>query len=65
VEIPTTHEITAYRLDGGDQGVLEQLVPLIQRELHRLARGYLAKERLDHIQGARALIHETYHSDAN
>jgi RNA polymerase sigma-70 factor, ECF subfamily len=58
----TTHEITNLLLawSEGDRGALDQLAPLVQAELHRLAKGYLAKERRDHILQTTALIHEAY-----
>jgi RNA polymerase sigma-70 factor (ECF subfamily) len=58
----TTHEITKLLLawSEGDREALDQLAPLVQAELHRLAKGYLAKERRDHILQTTALIHEAY-----
>src|SRR4029453_5871428 len=32
---------------NGDDGALEQLVPLVEVELRRLARGYMARKRPD------------------
>ena len=32
----------------GDQGALDKLMPLVYRELHRLAQGYMAQERPGH-----------------
>ena len=32
----------------GDDGALEQLTPLVEAELRRLARAYMARERRDH-----------------
>jgi RNA polymerase sigma factor (TIGR02999 family) len=60
--MPTTHEITNLLIAWceGDREALDQLAPLVQSELHRLARGYLAKERPGHILQATALIHEAY-----
>jgi RNA polymerase sigma factor (TIGR02999 family) len=60
--MPTTHEITNLLIawSEGDQEALDQLAPLVQSELHRLARGYLAKERPGHILQATALVHEAY-----
>ena len=58
----TTHEITNLLLawSKGDREALDQLVQLVDAELHRLARGYLAKERPGHILQTTALIHEAY-----
>jgi hypothetical protein len=37
---------------GGDHAAYESLVPLVEAELHRLARSYMARERRDHtLQG--------------
>src|SRR5262249_31787983 len=39
---------------------LDQLAPLVQAELHRLAKSYLAKERPGHILQTTGLIQEAY-----
>jgi RNA polymerase sigma factor (TIGR02999 family) len=44
----------------GDQAALERLTPLVYRELHRLAKGYLRQERPGHILQTTALINEAY-----
>lgn len=44
----------------GDQSALEQLTPLVYRELHRLAHGYLAGERQGHILQTTALVNEAF-----
>jgi len=58
----TTREITKLLVawSEGDREALDQLVPLVQSELHRLAKGYLARERQGHILQTTALIHEAY-----
>ena len=45
---------------GGEQGALDQLVPLVYDELRRLARRYLRRERPDHTLQTTALVHEAY-----
>jgi RNA polymerase sigma factor (TIGR02999 family) len=45
---------------GGDRDALEQLLPLVYRELHTLAERYLRRERSDHTLQATALVHEAY-----
>jgi RNA polymerase sigma factor (TIGR02999 family) len=45
--------------DGDDQA-LEQLVPLVEAELRRLARGYMAGERRGHTLQATALVNEAF-----
>jgi RNA polymerase sigma factor (TIGR02999 family) len=44
----------------GDEGALEQLVPLVEVELRRLARGYMARERPDHTLQTTALVNEAF-----
>jgi RNA polymerase sigma factor (TIGR02999 family) len=44
----------------GDDGALEQLVPLVEVELRRLARGYMARERPDHTLQTTALVNEAF-----
>lgn len=44
----------------GDQSALEQLTPLVYRELHRLAHGYLAGERHGHVLQTTALVNEAF-----
>lgn len=62
--MPSTspHEITqwlqAWR--NGDQAALEQLLPVVYQELHKLAHAYLNRERSDHTLQPTALIHEAY-----
>ena len=44
----------------GDQAALDQLMPLVYAELHRLAASYLARERSDHTLQPTALVNEAY-----
>jgi RNA polymerase sigma factor (TIGR02999 family) len=44
----------------GDEVALEQLVPVVYRELRRMARRYMAAERPDHTLQASALVNEAY-----
>src|SRR5215211_5572183 len=44
----------------GDQDALTQLTPLVYRELHRLAHGYLAGERRGHVLQTTALVNEAF-----
>lgn len=44
----------------GDQGALENLLPLVYRELHRIAHRYLSRERGEHTLQTTALVHEAY-----
>ena len=44
----------------GDEIALENLAPLVHAELHRLARGYMKRERENHVLQTSALINEAY-----
>jgi RNA polymerase sigma factor (TIGR02999 family) len=44
----------------GDRAALERLLPLVERELHRLAHAYMRREHLDHTLQTTALINETF-----
>ncbi len=48
------------RWSQGDQVALSLLVPIVYQELHRLAQGYLRRERSDHTLQPTALINEAY-----
>lgn len=48
------------RWKAGDQGALEQLVPLVYQELREIARYHLLRERPDHTLQSAALVHEAY-----
>ena len=56
------HEITgllqAWR--SGDQAALNELVPLVYAELHRLAHLYMVRERSGHTLQTSALVNEAY-----
>jgi RNA polymerase sigma factor (TIGR02999 family) len=44
----------------GDESALEQLVPMVHAELHRLARRYMGGERAGHLLQPTALVNEAY-----
>ncbi len=44
----------------GDAKALEELIPLVYDELHRLAERHLAHERADHTLQPTAVVHEAY-----
>src|SRR6476469_9983117 len=44
----------------GDAAALERLIPLVQRELHQIARRCMAGERAGHSLQATALVNEAY-----
>jgi RNA polymerase sigma-70 factor, ECF subfamily len=45
---------------AGDETALEQLTPLVEAELRRVARGYMGRERKDHTLQATALVNEVF-----
>jgi|SRR5271169_6346949 len=47
-------------LTHGDQEAAARLMPLVYKELRRLAGGYMKRERPDHTLQATALVHEAY-----
>ena len=57
-----SHEITELlrAWDDGNQEALAKLIPLVHHELKRLARYYMARERLGHTLQTTALINEAY-----
>jgi RNA polymerase sigma factor (TIGR02999 family) len=59
---PTAPQIT--RLLGawraGHPSALDELVPLVEAELRRLARGYLRRERSGHVLQTTALVNEAF-----
>jgi RNA polymerase sigma factor (TIGR02999 family) len=53
-----TEMLVAWR--NGDPLAFESLAPIVERELHRLAKGYMARERPGHTLQATALVNEAY-----
>jgi RNA polymerase sigma factor (TIGR02999 family) len=45
---------------AGDQQALDELLPVVYRELYTMARRYMAAERPDHTLQASALVNEAY-----
>jgi RNA polymerase sigma-70 factor, ECF subfamily len=61
MEAPTsqiTALLAAWR--GGDREALDQLLPLIRPELHRLARRHLGHEAANHTMQASSLVQEAF-----
>lgn len=58
----STHEVTRLLQTwrAGDDRALEQLMPIVYGELHRLARRYMAVEQSGHTLQTTALVHEVY-----
>lgn len=62
MSIPPSAEVTELLLawNRGDEQALETLTPLVYRELHRLAKRYMAGERQGRTLQASALVNEAY-----
>lgn len=60
--LTSNRDITALlvRWGTGDEAALEQLVPLVHRELRQIARRCMAGERAGHTYQATALVNEAY-----
>jgi RNA polymerase sigma-70 factor, ECF subfamily len=56
--LEVTRLLQAWRT--GDEGALEQLMPLVYAELHRMARRYMAAEQTGHPLQTTDLVHEVY-----
>ncbi len=56
------HQVTRLlqEWNDGDEGALEQLMPLVHDELHRLAHQHMRREGPGHILQTSALINEAY-----
>ena len=59
---PTTREVTQLLAEwsSGDESALGELLPLVEKELHRLAHHYMSRERPGHTLQTTALINEAY-----
>jgi RNA polymerase sigma factor (TIGR02999 family) len=53
-----TELLRAWR--DGDDGALDQLMPLVEAELRRLARAYMGRERAGHTLQTTALVNEAF-----
>lgn len=60
--MPVTDQITALLAawEEGDQQALDQVIPLVHAELHRLAHHYMAQERPGNTLQTTALVNEAY-----
>src|SRR6266851_9264746 len=60
--LSATHDVTQLlaRWANGDEGALEDLTPLVYKELRRLAASHLRRERKSHTLQPTALVHEAY-----
>jgi RNA polymerase sigma factor (TIGR02999 family) len=59
---PSPQDVTQLRLawNQGEQVALEKLTPLVYKELHRLARRHMGRDRPDHTLQTTALVNEAY-----
>jgi RNA polymerase sigma factor (TIGR02999 family) len=59
---PASGQVTALlrAWSDGDEAALDQLLPLVEAELRRLARVYMSKERRDHTLQTTALVNEAF-----
>jgi RNA polymerase sigma-70 factor, ECF subfamily len=60
--MPPPSDITGLLIDwsNGDESALEKLLPLVERELHRLAHSYMRRENTGHTLETSALVNEAY-----
>ena len=60
--MPSPHRVTEllFEWSHGNQAALEELIPLIEDELHRIARRYMRRERHGHTLLTTALVNEAY-----
>ncbi len=47
----------------GDELAIEQLMPLVYKELHKMAKKFMSNQRSDQTLQTTALIHEAYFED--
>lgn len=57
---PATITALLERWGDGDEAALHQLMPLVHREMHQIARRHMARERPGHTLQATALVNETF-----
>ena len=57
-----THEVTSLlrAWSDGDAAALDRLIPIVEAELHRLARIYMSRERKDHTLQPTAVVNEVF-----
>ena len=60
--MPPKPDITELLVDwnNGDKSAIDKLLPLVEKELHRLAHSYMRRENPNHTLQTTALINETY-----
>lgn len=57
-----TSEVTQLlvRLHKGEDGVFDELYPLIYKHLHQMAHAHMSRQQLDHTLSKTELVHEAY-----
>ena len=57
-----SHDVTGllHAWKAGDESALQKLMPLVEPELRRVARGYMRRERAGHTLQPTALLNEAY-----
>ena len=62
MDSPPQHEVTRLlqQWKGGDDAALQELMPLVERELRRLAGSYMRNERPGHTLQPTALVNEAW-----
>lgn len=60
--MPSPHRVTELleQWSDGNQAALDELLPLVEDELHRIARRYMSRERQGHTLQTTALVNEAY-----
>ena len=58
----SSHDLTGLlkKWSGGDQSALDQLMPLVDHELRRMAHQYMQREKPGHMLQTTALVNEAY-----
>jgi len=59
-DVPGDVTLLLAKWSSGDRDALEKLLPLVYKELRRLAGRYMQQERPDHTLQPTALVHEAY-----
>src|SRR5262245_46059658 len=59
---PSPRSITQLLIEwrNGDESALNELMPLVHTELHRMARNYMRREQSGHTLQTTALVNELY-----
>jgi RNA polymerase sigma factor (TIGR02999 family) len=60
--MPTSHDVTKLLLEWskGNRSAMDELLPLVYRELQKIAHRYLGRERASNTLQTTALVHEAF-----